>query len=70
MNTIANPSREFGSSADVQKIFGIKRGSLYGLIKSGKIESFCIKNQGEKRGQRLIDLDSVRKLILSSDSAN
>ena len=51
---------EFGRWQDVQRIFGIKRGTLYGLIEEGKIRSITLRKPGRKFGCRLIHLESVR----------
>ena len=51
---------EFGRWQDVQRLFGIKRGTLYGLIAEGKIRSITLRKPGRKFGCRLIHLQSVR----------
>jgi helix-turn-helix protein len=59
---------EFGRVADVQKIFGLKRGTLYNLLKSGRIRGCVLRVKGRKAGVRLIDLASVRAFILTAMS--
>ena len=41
---------EFGRLADVQRLFGLKRGFTYELINSGKIKSVCLRKPGAKTG--------------------
>ena len=52
---------EFGRWQDVQRQFGIKRGTLYRLIADGKIRSITLREPGRKFGCRLIHLQSVRE---------
>jgi hypothetical protein len=54
---------EFGRLADVQRLFGLKRGFTYQLINSGKIKSVCLRKPGAKTGCRLIHLQSVRDYL-------
>ena len=54
---------EFGRWQDVQQLFGIKRGTLYGLIAEGKIRSITLRKPGRKFGCRLIHLQSVRDFL-------
>lgn len=54
---------EFGRWQDVQRLFGIKRGTLYGLIAEGKIRSITLRKPGRKFGCRLIHLQSVRDFL-------
>ena len=56
---------EFGRVADVQKMFGVKRGILYRWINAGKVKSVCIREAGNIQGVRLIHLESVRNYINS-----
>jgi len=51
---------EFGRIGDVNRLFGIKRGTLYNLINANKIRSVLLRPTGRQRGVRLIHLDSVR----------
>jgi hypothetical protein len=54
---------EFGRAADVQRLFGIKRGTLYNLLADGKVKGVLLRVRGQKSGVRLIYLDSVRSFI-------
>lgn len=57
---------EFGRASDVQRLFGIKRGTLYNLLADGKVRGCLLRVRGQKSGVRLIDLDSVRNHILDA----
>lgn len=50
---------EFGRARDCERLFGIKRGTLYGLIASGHIKSVSLRRKGHVHGCRLIYLASV-----------
>ena len=56
---------EFGTSADVRKYFGIKKGTLYNLHKYGKVRGKVLRVTGSFKGVRLWDMASVRGFILS-----
>ncbi len=60
---LAGSTPEFGRVADVQKLYGIKRGSLYSLLADGKIKGVLLRVRGQKSGIRLIDLASVGAFI-------
>ena len=61
---------EFGRTADVQHMFGIKRGTLYNLLQDGKIKGVLLRVRGQKSGVRLFDLDSIRRFIYSQMEQN
>ena len=50
---------EFGRFQDVQRLFGLKRGTLYNLIEEGHIKSVSLRRRGQVKGVRLIYLQSV-----------
>lgn len=54
---------EFGRIADVERLFGLKRGLTYALIRQGKIKSVCLRKPGARTGVRLVHLASVRLLL-------
>ena len=56
---------EFGRCADVTRIFGIRRGTGYNLLRDGKIKGVLLRIRGKKSGVRLFDMDSVRQFIRS-----
>ena len=54
---------EFGRVPDVERIYGLKRGVTYALIRAGKLKSVCLRKPGAKTGIRLVHLPSVRSLL-------
>ena len=58
---------EFLRVKGVERMFGIKRGKLYALMNEGKIKSKTLRSRGTVRGIRLIDIQSVREFIHSSE---
>lgn len=56
---------EFGTSDDVRKYYGIKKGTLYNLNKCGKVRGKVLRVTGEFKGVRLWDMSSIRDFILS-----
>ena len=58
---------EFGTSDDVRKYYGIKKGTLYNLHKLGKVRGKVLRVTGEFKGVRLWDMSSIRDLINSQE---
>lgn len=56
---------EFGRWRDVERQFGIKRGTLYNLIAEGKVKSVVLRRRGNVHGCRLICLASVSQYLNS-----
>lgn len=56
---------EWGRIRDVERLFGIRRGTAYALMKSKKIRSCLLRAQGRISGVRLVHLQSVRDFISS-----
>jgi len=56
---------EWGRWQEVQRLFGIGRGTAYNLLADGKIRGCVLRSRGSKSGMRLFDLDSVREYIHS-----
>lgn len=56
---------EFGRAADLHKIFGLRRGTIYNLLAAGKIRGCLLQVKGKKSGVRIFDIQSVRDLIRS-----
>jgi hypothetical protein len=54
---------EFGRIADVTRLFGLRRGTLYTLINRGAVKSVLLRIAGKRSGVRLVHLDSVRQYI-------
>jgi hypothetical protein len=57
------PLPEFGRWQDVQRLFGIKRGTLYNLINEGKVKSVLLRRKGNIHGCRLIHLASLSQYL-------
>jgi hypothetical protein len=56
---------EFGRTQDVEKYFGIKRGTLYNLLDQGKIKGAVLRQAGCLKGVRLWHMASVREYIFT-----
>lgn len=54
---------EFGRAHDVQRIFGIKRGTLYNLLAEGRIKSVILRRRGNVHGCRLFHLASISSFL-------
>jgi hypothetical protein len=54
---------EFGRWQDVQRLFGIKRGTLYNLTNAGLVKSVTLRRKGMKQGCRLYYLQSVSEYL-------
>ena len=54
---------EWGRCADVKRVFGIGRATIYTLLRAGKIRGCVLRARGEKSGMRLISMESVRHYI-------
>ena len=63
-------SREFGRIRDVEHIFGLKRGTIYNLLRKKRIRGVLLRVQGRKSGVRLIELQSVRSYLQSQFPPN
>lgn len=59
----AGGAPEFGRWRDVERLYGIKRGSAYNLLADDKIRGVLLRVRGQKSGVRLFDLASVRDYI-------
>lgn len=56
---------EFGRWRDVERLFGIKRGTLYNLIAEGRVKSVILRRKGNVHGCRIIHLASVSAYLNS-----
>ena len=56
---------EFGRTPDVERYFGIKKGTLYNLLEQGKIRGVVLRPSGHMKGVRLWDMLSIRDYIYS-----
>ena len=61
LTTIVMP--EFGRWRDVERLFGIKRGTLYNLVAEGKVKSVSMRRKGNVHGCRLFHLASVSQYL-------
>ena len=59
---------EFARTPQVERLFGIKRGTLYNMNSDGLITGVVLRVRGAKSGVRLWNVDSIRKCILSSSA--
>ena len=64
-NDFSQTSPEFGRTKDVERMFGLKRGTLYNLFEQQKIRGCLLRVRGEKSGVRLWDITSIRQFVLS-----
>ena len=66
INVSATPMlAEFGRWQDVQRLFGIKRGTLYNLLAEGKVKSVSMRRKGNKHGCRLFYLPGISEFLHS-----
>ena len=56
---------EFGRTPDVERYFGIKKGTLYNLHDQGKIKGVVLRRAGSLKGVRLWHMASVREYIFT-----
>ena len=60
------PLPEWTDVQGLRHLYGIREGLAHNWIRSGKIKSVIVKEPNAKHGKRLVELDSVRKLLASS----
>ena len=60
---------EFGRTADLKNVFGLRRGTAYNLLLDGKIKGVLLRVRGKKSGCRLWEMASVRDYIRSQMEA-
>jgi hypothetical protein len=53
----------FGRLKTVERLFGLKRGTCYNLLRAGKIRGCSICVTSKRSRTRVIDLDSVREFL-------
>ena len=56
---------EFGRATDLQKMFGLRRGTIYNLLRAGRIRGCLLRVKGKKSGVRVFEIQSVRDFINS-----
>ena len=57
---------EFGRTEDVERIFGLKRGTLYNLFEQKKLRSVLLRIKGSKSGVRLWHLESIQEYLMEA----
>jgi hypothetical protein len=60
---------EWGDVRDAQRIFGFRETHLYHLMKAGAIKTVLIRGRGRTRGKRLINFDSIRRMLAELEAA-
>ena len=61
----SNGLPEWGRWQDVQRLFGIKRGTLYNLMSEGKVKAVSMRRKGNKHGCRLFYLPGISEYLHS-----
>jgi hypothetical protein len=56
-------AKEFGRTKDVERIFSIKRGTLYNAAKLGLVRGVLLRLRGKKSGVKLWDMESIARWI-------
>jgi hypothetical protein len=56
---------EFGRTKDVERIFGLRRGSLYNLLKKRKVRSVLWRIEGSTSGIRLWYLPGIKESLIA-----
>ena len=54
---------EFCRPGDCNRLFGLKRGFVYGLEKAGLIRTVSLRQPGQIKGVKLINVASVRAFL-------
>jgi hypothetical protein len=61
----SDTAKEFGRTKDVERIFSVKRGSLYNAEKLGHVRGVLLRLRGQKSGVKLWDMRSIEQWIRS-----
>jgi len=56
-------AKEFGRTKDVERIFSVKRGTLYNAEKLGLVRGVLLRLRGQKSGIKLWDMQSIGQWI-------
>ena len=59
----SDTAKEFGRTKDVERIFSVKRGTLYNAEKLGLVRGVLLRLRGQKSGVKLWDMRSIEKWI-------
>jgi hypothetical protein len=56
-------AKQFGRTKDVERIFSVKRGTLYNAEKLGLVRGVLLRLRGQKSGVKLWDMRSIKNWI-------
>jgi len=59
------PPSEYLRVKDVRAVFGLTKGTVYNLIRQGRIETVSLSVTASGRALRLISAESLRRLLAS-----
>ena len=59
----SDTAKEFGRTKDVERVFSIKRGSLYNAENLGLVRGVLLRLRGQKSGVKLWDMRSIEQWI-------
>ena len=59
----SDTAKEFGRTKDVERIFSVKRGTLYNAEKLGLVRGVLLRLRGQKSGVKLWDMRSIKNWI-------
>ena len=59
----SDTEKEFGRTKDVERIFSVKRGTLYNAEKLGLVRGVLLRLRGQKSGVKLWDMRSIENWI-------
>jgi hypothetical protein len=59
----SNAAKEFGRTKDVERVFSVKRGTLYNAEKLGLVRGVLLRLRGQKSGVKLWDMRSIERWI-------
>jgi len=59
----SDTAKEFGRTKDVERVFSVKRGTLYNAEKLGLVRGVLLRLRGQKSGVKLWDMRSIENWI-------
>jgi hypothetical protein len=59
----SDAAKEFGRTKDVERVFSVKRGTLYNAEKLGLVRGVLLRVRGQKSGVKLWDMRSIEQWI-------
>jgi transposase len=54
---------QYARIEEIQRLFGLAKGTVYNLLRTGRIRGCSLRVKGKKSRLRLIDVSSVKALI-------